>query len=81
MKLDIQSRILPKGYLVNKDGQIARKGTTLHYYCGRKIKGVLPFGEGYCGPSNGPACNPCKILNEQAKTRYRALIEWYSFIS
>lgn len=65
MKLDLRSRLVPKGYLVNCDGALARKGTTGSFYCGRKVLVGVAFCDGYCGPKNGPACNSCKLLNEQ----------------
>ena len=74
MKLDIKSRLLPKGYLVNREGAIARRGSTNHFYCGRKVLNGVIFSDGYCGPTNGPACNSCKVLNEQANNRYKPLI-------
>jgi len=33
------------------------------FYCG-KFKGQLPGSDGFCGPTNGPQCRPCKILQQ-----------------
>ena len=71
MKLDIKMRSLPKGYLINSEGAIVRKGTTGSYYCGRKVMVGVAFCDGYCGPTNGPACPSCKLMNEQVLNRYK----------
>ena len=75
MKLDVKARMLPKGYLVNNEGFSSRKGNTNHFYCGRKVLEGVIFTDGHCGPMNGPACNSCKILNEQALNRYKPLLQ------
>ncbi|CDW77233.1 e3 ubiquitin-protein ligase herc2 [Stylonychia lemnae] len=74
MKLDMQVRMVPKGYLVNREGAMCRKGTTSNYYCGRLCMKGVAFCDGYCGPTNGPACPSCKLINTQANDRYRNLI-------
>ncbi|KXS21105.1 hypothetical protein M427DRAFT_130681 [Gonapodya prolifera JEL478] len=63
MALTIKSRCLAAGFLVNKVGATARKGTTGKYYCGRKIA-HLAGSDGWCGPTNGPNCHACKKLDE-----------------
>ena len=54
MKLDIKARMLPKGYLVNKEGRCVRKGLTGLFYCGAKVMNGSLNCDGWCGPSNGP---------------------------
>jgi hypothetical protein len=54
MKLDIRSRALPKGYLVNREGYPCRKGVNSIFYCGRKCLFGVAFCDGYCGPTDGP---------------------------
>lgn len=56
MLLDIQSRNLPKGWLVNREGFLAKKGSTGLYYCGRCVMIGVFNCDGYCGPDNGPNC-------------------------
>ena len=73
MKLDIQARVLPKGYLVNREGYACKKGTTGSFYCGRKVLIGVAFCDGYCGPTNGPACPSCRTLNDQVLNRYKDL--------
>lgn len=55
MELDIQSRNLPSGWLVNRDGFVARKSGS-KYYCGRLVLEDLTNSDGHCGPNNGPQC-------------------------
>lgn len=71
MILDIQTRNLPKGYWVNRDGAICRRGTTGNVYCGRKMD--MPGSDGYCGPTNGPQCKSCKVLQGQLAERYEGV--------
>ena len=92
MRLDLQKRKLPTGFLVNKEGYPA---TAFFYtghcqwgtadkadpiYCGRK---VLPYDskwglkrDGHCGPTTGPACDSCKVLSRDLQ-RYRTLVPMY----
>lgn len=63
MKLDMAMRLLPTGYLVNREGAACRKGDTGSFYCGRKSLIGVAFCDGYCGPTNGPACVSCKTIN------------------
>jgi len=74
MMLDIESRALPKGHLVNKQGRIARVGEDNTWYCGAKVmEGV--FGcDGWCGPTNGPQCPACQQLQGQLAFRYTAIV-------
>lgn len=74
MKLDIKSRVLQKGYLVNKEGRMARKGETGIFYCGSKVLIGVTSCDGYCGPTNGPNCGPCKLLTTQSADRYAKLL-------
>lgn len=55
MELDIKSRNLPNGWLVNSDGFAARKSDG-KFYCGRLVLEDTDFCDGYCGPENGPQC-------------------------
>lgn len=71
MILDIQTRNLAKGYWVNKDGAACRKGTSGSVYCGRKMN--MMFSDGYCGPTNGPQCSACTILQKQLAERYEGV--------
>jgi len=71
MKLDIRARKLQKGWYVNRDGFACRMSReTGHMYCGRLIMQKNSFCDGYCGPTNGPNCEPCRILQNQVTTRY-----------
>jgi hypothetical protein len=54
MALDLQSRQLPKGYLVNKEGRTVRRGVQDKFYCGSKVLSGFPGCDGWCGPTNGP---------------------------
>ncbi|CAF1092464.1 unnamed protein product [Brachionus calyciflorus] len=75
MELDIRFRLLPKGWLVNRDGFAAKKSSeTGKTYCGRKNMMGVPLCDGYCGPNNGPNCPACQKLDEQVKRRYSKLI-------
>ena len=69
MKLDVVG--LAPGYLVNREGSTSKVSReTGSFYCGRDVlKGVRGC-DGHCGPSNGPNCKACKILQSQANTRY-----------
>ena len=74
MKLDVESRRLPRGCLVNRVGSPSRKGETKLFYCGKRVMENVKGCDGYCGPTNGPNCGPCKILQDQATGRYRTLV-------
>ena len=70
MKLDIESRNLPKNYFVNREGAICRKSdVTGIFYCGRVTTGRLED-DGYCGPDDGESCRACEIIQDQINTRY-----------
>ena len=76
MELDIKSRKLPKGWLVNSDGCVARKSEG-NFYCGRRVMSNVRGCDGYCGPTNGPSCEACKKLDQMTKSpngRYKNLI-------
>ena len=61
MKLDVEARGLPRGYLVNRQGRSARAGINGNIYCGAKV--LIGFGgDGWCGPTDGPQCRSCFIL-------------------
>ena len=74
MQLDLFSRNLPKGWLVNREGYPSRKGSTGSFYCGRCVMKNVPNCDGFCGPTNGPNCDSCKKLDVLAKNRYSNLI-------
>ena len=68
MALDIQTRGLEKGYWVNREGFVCRKGETGKVYCGRKN-----YGNFYCGPDRGENCGACKTLEGQLTWRYNGV--------
>ena len=76
MKLDIQTRNLTKGWLVNQDGVKAKKGMTGLFYCGQHNLVGTPNCDGYCGPNDGPNCVACKKLDAMTSLGgvYRHLI-------
>lgn len=76
MQLDLKSRRLPEGYLVNREGANARLGPNGIFYCGRFSKDLVDRGDcdGYCGPENGPNCDPCQELDVLKLTRYASLV-------
>ena len=74
MQLDLKARLLPKGYLVNKDGKIVRRGEGGLFYCGAKVLVGVRNCDGWCGPTNGPQCNSCRTITAQATTRYAPLL-------
>ena len=73
MKLDVERRCLPRGWLVNRHGCPARISGR-RFYCGRKVMADDSRCDGYCGPTNGPNCEACQILQEQSSTRYRFVL-------
>lgn len=74
MKLDIEARALPAGYLVNREGRIARKGDAGMWYCGAMVMQGVSNCDGYCGPTNGPQCSACARLQSQLGSRYAAIV-------
>ena len=74
MKLDVKSRLLPKEYLVNSEGRIARKGQTGKFYCGGRVLVGVANCDGWCGPTNGPSCPSCSRIDAQSLTRYKTLM-------
>jgi hypothetical protein len=75
MELDVASRCLPKGYLVNKEGRISKLAPNGNVYCGSKVMSGVPGCDGWCGPNNGPQCSSCSILQTQWSERY-SKITW-----
>ena len=73
MELDIKTRNLPKGWLVNPDGFNAKKANNNIFYCGRRVLVGVHGCDGHCGPNNGPNCDGCKRLDTLASTRYHKL--------
>lgn len=75
-QLDVAARDLPKGFLVNSEGRIARLGADrTNWYCGAGVLQGVENCDGYCGPTNGPNCASCRDLQSLAQSRYRKLIE------
>ncbi|CAF2482058.1 unnamed protein product [Rotaria sp. Silwood2] len=72
MLLDVQKRVLPRGWLVNRDGASARcsRQNRKTFYCGRRVMPDDSRSDGYCGPTNGPQCTACQKLNQQRHSRY-----------
>jgi len=69
--LDIAKRNLPPKFLVNKAGAPSVKvSQTNHFYCGRKMTAPKLNCDGYCGPNNGPNCDACIALDENAAKLY-----------
>ncbi|CAF4975834.1 unnamed protein product [Rotaria sp. Silwood1] len=75
MLLDLQKRALPRGWLVNRDGASARCSRQMltTFYCGRRVMPDDGTSDGYCGPTNGPQCTACQILNQQRSGRYNEI--------
>jgi len=75
MEIETRLRKLPKGWLVNKNGASCRKGITGKYYCGRRQTSLdlMPC-DGWCGPTNGPQCNDCAIIQKLASRWYPRLL-------
>ena len=74
-KLDINSRDLPKGFLLNGQGRICRRGRNeTDWYCGAGVLQGVPGCDGYCGPTNGPNCPACQEMVNLAGGRYRKLV-------
>ncbi|CAF4964984.1 unnamed protein product, partial [Rotaria sp. Silwood1] len=73
MLLDVQKRVLPREWLVNRDGAPARCSSLIPttFYCGRRVMPDDGTSDGYCGPTNGPQCTACQILNQQQRDRYK----------
>ena len=69
MKLDVAARKLSRNWFVNRDGFACRKGETGHFYCGRKVMEEDGC-DGYCGPTNGPSCYACTMIEQQHNSRY-----------
>jgi hypothetical protein len=69
MKLDISARNLPKGYYVNKEGFACRLSQR-KMYCGRKVMNKSIFCDGYCGPTDGPNCFACQVLQNLLSINY-----------
>jgi len=75
MQLDVAARVLPKGYLVNKEGRTARAGSTSLWYCGAKVMSGVPGCDGWCGPNDGISCAACQRLQAQLNTIYSAIVD------
>lgn len=74
-KLDVESRALPKGFLMNGQGRICRHGGNgSDWYCGAGVLQGVPGCDGYCGPTNGPNCPACQEMAALSTGRYRKLL-------
>lgn len=74
-KLDMESRDLPKGFLMNGQGRICRRGgNDTDWYCGAGVMQGVPGCDGYCGPTNGPNCPACQEMAALSAGRYRKLL-------
>lgn len=74
-KLDRASRQLPKGFLMNGQGRICRRGQNdRDWYCGAGVLQGVPGCDGYCGPTNGPNCPACQEMAPLTAGRYRKLL-------
>eukprot|EP00906_Rhabdomonas_costata_P001501 RCo002497 len=52
---------------MNRAGNLMKKGTTGQLYCGKYIgRDRLPGSDGYCGPTNGPQCEDCRVFQAEA---------------
>ena len=68
-KLDLETRDLPKGHSLNKDGFAVRKGASwqgaTRFYCGRKVMPRDHLSDGWCGPTDGHNCPACVMIQHQ----------------
>jgi len=64
MLLDVESRKLPIGYWVNREGAVCRKGKNGNIYCGR----MEIYYNDYCEDENN--CHACKIMQNTLDSRY-----------
>jgi len=74
MSIEINLRKLPRGWLINRAGASCRRGTTGKWYCGRKhpaLEHSLHVCDGWCGPTNGPQCPECAVLERLAPLWYQ----------
>lgn len=69
LKLTIKARNLETGYYVNREGATCKK-VNGKIYCGRYFRKIALGHDGYCGPSVGPQCDACQILDGLLLTRY-----------
>ena len=76
LKLDCKTRGLDGRHFVNKDGAIC-KITNIGIYCGRQVMDGVFGCDGYCGPTNGPNCNSCKIF----QSKYRMIAERFKLLA
>jgi hypothetical protein len=75
MRLDIEARALPPLHLVNKEGRTSRPNGGF-WYCGAKVLSASISCDGWCGPSNGPQCRVCELLQRQVSSRYSSLVRY-----
>eukprot|EP00794_Sanderia_malayensis_P013956 gene13956-15412_t len=72
MKMDVKMHKLPPKWYINREGAISRiSPETGRFYCGRCVLQGARNCDGYCGPTNGPNCQACRILQVQEKDRYK----------
>ena len=69
--LDLSTRNLPEGFVINKSGYPARKGDfwlgMRRYYCGRKVMTMNRSTDGWCGDDDGENCMDCKVIQQQVE--------------
>jgi hypothetical protein len=70
-KLDIEVRNLPKGFFVNRKGNICRIKDGV-MYCGQNFCPPNQFCDGYCGPKDGPNCVSCQRMQNQVNDFLKA---------
>ncbi|KAK9718723.1 hypothetical protein K7432_005319 [Basidiobolus ranarum] len=74
MKHDVEARRLPYRSLVNREGFTARRSDAIfRFYCGRKVLDGYADSDGHCGPTVGPNCDSCALLDRQALSLYANL--------
>ena len=70
--LDLSTRKLPDGYVINKSGYPVRKGEfwqgMRRYYCGRIVMSMNRSTDGWCGYDDGDNCPDCKTIQQQVET-------------
>ena len=66
MELDVCARRLPRGYLVNSEGAVAKREANGHFYCYRLLQGCV------CRPQES-SCPRCQKL-DNTLVRYRQLL-------
>ena len=74
-RLDLATRSMPSGYVVNKEGFASRAGDVwqgrVRFYCGRKVMASRTvsgcYTDGWCGDDDGENCASCGIVQQQVE--------------